>query len=46
VLDLVDRLCVTFGCNMVDNDTYLLAVLKPNRIIGKHTDANYSSFHL
>jgi hypothetical protein len=24
----------------------LLAVLKPNRIIHKHTGANYSSFHL
>jgi hypothetical protein len=24
----------------------LLAVLKPNRIIRKRTDANYSSFHL
>jgi hypothetical protein len=24
----------------------LLAVLKPNRIIYKHTDVNYSSFHL
>jgi hypothetical protein len=24
----------------------LLAVLKPNRIIRKHTDANCSSFHL
>jgi hypothetical protein len=24
----------------------LLAVLKPNRIIHKHTDANCSSFHL
>jgi hypothetical protein len=25
---------------------HLLAVLKPNRIICKRTDANYSSFHL
>jgi hypothetical protein len=25
---------------------WLLAVLKPNRIICKHTDANCSSFHL
>jgi hypothetical protein len=24
----------------------LLVVLKPNRIIRKHTDANYNSFHL
>jgi hypothetical protein len=28
------------------DSTTLLAVLKPNRIIHKHTDANCSSFHL
>jgi hypothetical protein len=31
---------------MLNHLTLLLAKLKPNRIIRKHTDANCSSFHL
>jgi hypothetical protein len=32
--------------DLEDEPTHLLVVLKPNRIIRKCTDANYSSFHL
>jgi hypothetical protein len=37
----------TITIHLCKNDFMpVLVVLKPNRIIRKHTDANYSSFHL